>query len=136
LLGLEKAGVDFIAADMPNANRLTVGIMALVAQQEREAISSRTRAALAAAKDRGVKLGRPENLSNVQGGAQASALVRQAKSAARASDLRPTLEALQAGGATSYSALARKLNEQKIPSARGGAWHPVQVKRTLLIISK
>ncbi|GBR09907.1 recombinase family protein [Acetobacter oeni] len=57
LLGLDKAGVEFIAADMPNANRLTVGIMALVAQQEREAISARTKAALAAAKARGTKLG-------------------------------------------------------------------------------
>jgi len=44
LIGLEKAGLDFVAADMPNANRLTIGIMALVAQQEREAISARTRA--------------------------------------------------------------------------------------------
>lgn len=59
LLGLEKAGVDFIATDMPTANKLTVGIMALVAQQEREAISSRTKAALAAARERGVILGNP-----------------------------------------------------------------------------
>jgi DNA invertase Pin-like site-specific DNA recombinase len=131
LLGLDKAGVDFVAADMPNANRLTVGIMALVAQQEREAISARTKAALAAAKERGTKLGRPENLSNIEGGARASALVRQAKAAARAGDLRVTLEGLQAEGVMSYSALARALNEQKIPSARGGSWHPAQVKRTL-----
>ena len=52
LIGLERAGIDFVAADMPNANRLTVGIMALVAQQEREAISARTKAALAQAKIR------------------------------------------------------------------------------------
>ena len=50
LLGLQKAGVSFVAADMPEANALTVGIMALVAQQEREAISRRTREALAAAR--------------------------------------------------------------------------------------
>jgi hypothetical protein len=50
LLGLEKAGVDFVAADMPNANRLTVHIMAVIAQEERRMISERTKAALAAAK--------------------------------------------------------------------------------------
>src|SRR5215218_1403441 len=57
LLGLEKAGIDFVAADMPNANRLTVGIMAMVAEEERRMISARTKAALAQAKARGVKLG-------------------------------------------------------------------------------
>src|SRR3954447_16722721 len=57
LLGLEKAGVDFVAADMPTANRLTVGIMAMVADEERRLISKRTKGALAAAKKRGVKLG-------------------------------------------------------------------------------
>src|SRR5262249_60483162 len=60
LLGLEKAGIEFVAVDMPHANRLTVGIMALVAQQEREAISQRTKAALQAAKARGVVLGKPK----------------------------------------------------------------------------
>src|SRR5919112_1067645 len=57
LLGLEKAGVDFVAADMPHANRLTVGIMAMVADEERRMISARTKAALQAAKARGMKLG-------------------------------------------------------------------------------
>jgi DNA invertase Pin-like site-specific DNA recombinase len=54
---LEKADVDFVAADMPHANRLTVGIMAMVADEERRMISQRTKAALSAAKKRGVKLG-------------------------------------------------------------------------------
>jgi hypothetical protein len=57
LLGLEKAGVDFMAADMPTANRLTVGILTMVADEERRMISKRTKEELAAAKVRGVKLG-------------------------------------------------------------------------------
>jgi DNA invertase Pin-like site-specific DNA recombinase len=57
LLGLEKAGVDFVAADMPNANRLPVGIMAMVAEEERRMISKRTKDALVAAKRRGTQLG-------------------------------------------------------------------------------
>ena len=57
LLGLEKAGVEFVAVDMPNANRLTVRLMAVIAQEEREMIAARTKVALAAAKARGVTLG-------------------------------------------------------------------------------
>jgi DNA invertase Pin-like site-specific DNA recombinase len=57
LLGLKEAGVEFICCDMPNANRLTVGIMAMVAEEERRMISERTKAALAAAKARGIKIG-------------------------------------------------------------------------------
>src|ERR671927_1374969 len=64
LLGLQKAGVRFVAADMPEANELVVGIMAVVAQAERKMISARTKAALAAAKARGKRLGNPGNLRN------------------------------------------------------------------------
>src|SRR4249919_3203898 len=59
LTGLQKDGVKFVAADMPEANEMVVGIMALVAQAERRMISERTKAALQAAKARGVMLGNP-----------------------------------------------------------------------------
>src|SRR3954471_6799629 len=63
LLGLQKAGVRFVAADMPEANEMVVGIMAVVAQAEHKMISERTKAAMAAAKARGKRLGTPSNTS-------------------------------------------------------------------------
>ena len=79
LLGLEKAGVEFVAADMPYANRLTVGVMALVADDERRRISEHTKDALAAAKRRGVKLRcyRPGARLTAKARAAGSATVQQ-----------------------------------------------------------
>jgi hypothetical protein len=83
---------------MPNANRLTVGIMAMVAEEERQAISERTNAALAAAKASGVKLGgRVENLKDAELGRQKAAEARQAKAASRTADLRPAHRGYQGG---------------------------------------
>jgi DNA invertase Pin-like site-specific DNA recombinase len=89
LLKLQKAGVRFVACDMPEADNFTVGIFALLAQKERELISSRTREALAAAKRRGVKLGGDRgNLPSVaRQGTAASAQIRSRKAHKRADDL-------------------------------------------------
>ena len=132
LLGLERSGINFTAADMPDANRLTVGIMAMVAEEERHAISARTKAALAAAKARGVKLGgRPENLKNFELGWRRSAEKRKTKAANFASDLLPVIEAIRAEGITSFGGIAKALNERGIPTARGGRWKTVQVQRAI-----
>jgi DNA invertase Pin-like site-specific DNA recombinase len=132
LLGLDKAGVDFVAADMPNANRLTVGIMAMVAEEERRMISTRTKAALAAAKARGTKLGGNRGVKPTAKMREQAKAVRQQRADVRAADIAPTVKALQAAGATSLRAIAAKLNEQGIPTARGqGVWSAVQVARVI-----
>jgi hypothetical protein len=108
----------FVAAAMPSANRLTVGIMAMVAEEERRMISARTRAALAAARARGVRLGNPGNLKNQAAGRVAGNVVKAARAAAQAADILPTIRNLQAVGVTS----ARALNERGIPAVRSGRW--------------
>ena len=67
MIGLRDAGVDFVAADMPQADSFTVGILALVAERERDMISQRTKAALAVAKRRGTKLGNPNGAAHLRG---------------------------------------------------------------------
>ena len=131
LLNLQKAGVRFVAADMPEANELVVGIMAVVAQAERKMISARTKAALAAAKARGVRLGKPENLTNQEIG-QARGRDRQARRAQeRAQDLAPILAEIRALKAVSLRQIAAALNARAVPAARGGVWTATQVKRVL-----
>ena len=131
LLNLQKAGVRFVAADMPEANELVVGIMAVVAQAERKMISARTKAALAAAKARGVRLGKPENLSNREAG-QVRGRAQQARRATeRGQDLEPVIAAVRLEGAVSLRQFAAALNARGIPAPRGGVWSAAQVQRVL-----
>jgi len=132
LLGLEKAGIDFVAADMPNANRLTVGIMAVVAEEERRMISARTKAALAAAKRRGVKLGGDRGVVPSRKARRLAIEAVQARADAKAANLAPVLAELQQAGKTSLRAMAAALNEQGIPTSSGaGQWSASQVSRVL-----
>jgi DNA invertase Pin-like site-specific DNA recombinase len=133
LLNLQGAGTDFVCADMPQANRLTVGILAVVAEEEARRISERTRAALAAAKARGAKLGNPDHLDAAarRRGTAVSARARSDRAKQRALDLRPIVEEIRAGGARSLRELAAELNNRGIPTARQGRWSAIQVKRLL-----
>jgi DNA invertase Pin-like site-specific DNA recombinase len=131
LLGLQKAGVKFVAADMPEANEMVVGIMAVVAQAERKMISARTKAALAAAKARGVKLGGNRGTVITPGIRAKGVAVRQERSAARARDLAADIAEIRTSGASSLREIAAGLNARGVPTARGGTWSAVQVKRVL-----
>jgi DNA invertase Pin-like site-specific DNA recombinase len=133
LLRLQDSGAKFVAADVPFATDLTVGILAMVAQYEAEAISSRTKAALAAAKRRGVVLGNPAHLDQRARrlGTKASAKVRGAHADQDARDLAPILAELRAEGAVSLRGLAAGLNALGYTTPRGGAWGPGQVARVI-----
>jgi DNA invertase Pin-like site-specific DNA recombinase len=129
LLGMEKAGVDFVATDMPHANRLTVGIMALVAEEERRMISARTKAALAAAKARGTVLGGYRGHAVTMAAGEAGRRSQTVRARARTDDLLPVLDELRAAGVVSLGGIAAALNARGIPAARGGAWSATQVRR-------
>ena len=126
LLTLRKAGVDIVAADMPNAGTREFGIRAVVAQHEREEISRRTSAALAAAKARGVKLGSP----NPRAGGLAAGAARRKKTQAIATKAMPVITALRDAGA-SLRAIAAQLNEMGIPTATGKSWYAKTVSNMM-----
>lgn len=129
LLGLEKAGVEFVAADMPNANRLTVRLMAVIAQEEREMISARTKAALAAARARGRKLGGNRGGPKVDPAKGRAARSRIADAYAR--QVGPiALEAWRSAGEAkgSYGYAAAVLTERGIRTPCGGRWTRAAVR--------
>jgi DNA invertase Pin-like site-specific DNA recombinase len=129
---LMESGVDFEAVDFPQANRLTIHILAAVAEHEARMISERTKAALAAAKRRGVKLGGDRGARLTAKARQAGVEARQAHADARAADLAPIVKELQASGARSLRAIAAELNRRGIPTAAGsGQWQAAQVARVL-----
>lgn len=119
--------------DFPQANRLTVHILAAVAEHEREMISGRIKDACAAAKARGTKLGGNRGKVDLTShkGARASAAVRSAKAKRRAADIGPVIEEIRAKGAGSLRQIAAVLNEPRIRTAGGGEWSATQIKRVL-----
>jgi DNA invertase Pin-like site-specific DNA recombinase len=124
---LMDSGVEFVAVDNPHANKLTVHILAAVAEHEREMISERTRAALQAAKARGKRLGNPR-LSEA---AALGTAVGKAAADQRSAQILPIIRELRANGVASANAIATKLNERRVPTARGGRWTHVQVAAVL-----
>jgi DNA invertase Pin-like site-specific DNA recombinase len=105
-----ESGVEFVAADMPFANKLRIHILAVVAEHEREAISARTKAALAAAKARGVKLGGPK-LEQARRHGVAS---NKANADRFAANVLPVIEQIKATGVTSLRAVSRALNARGV----------------------
>jgi DNA invertase Pin-like site-specific DNA recombinase len=133
---LLEAGVDVRFADLPQiegaTGRFMVQMMVSVAELEAGMISKRTKDALAQAKKRGVVLGGYRGSTPTAKMRARSTAVLQQRAADRATDIAPTIKALQAAGATSLRAIAAGLNAQGIPTAKGnGPWSAVQVARVL-----
>jgi DNA invertase Pin-like site-specific DNA recombinase len=124
---LMDSGVEFVATDNPHANKLTIHILAAVAEHEREAISERTKAALAAAKARGKKLGGPR----LAAARKASIKARSEAADAFAANVRPIIKEIQASGVSSLRGVARALTARGVPTARGGSWSDVMVADVL-----
>lgn len=133
LLKLQAAGVPILFADMPQADSLVIGVMAMLAQWEREQISKRTKAALRVAKERGRNVGGDRgNLPAVRAlGASRSAAARSEAAKARAAKVLPHIEAARAAGHNSLRSIAGYLNRKGIRTVRGSEWRPGSLSRLL-----
>ncbi len=125
---LMESGVDFVACDMPTANRFMVHILSAVAEYEAKMISDRTKAGLASRKARSLPLGTPANLKR---GNKVAAEKNRAEALAVAERMRPAIEAIRGDGATSVRAIAAALNAKGYTTDRGSDWHPTSVARLL-----
>lgn len=134
LLTLRDSGAKLVAADNADVNDMTVGILAVIAEEERKAISARTKAALQAAKARNVRLGNPNGAEALRRAGRGNvAALKAIRSAAdqHAADLAPVIQHLQSEGHRSLRQLASALNDRHFQTPRGGAWHPTSVKNLL-----
>jgi len=132
LMTLRDSGVEFVAADLPEANTMTVGVMAVVAQHEREAISQRTKAALAAAKARGTVLGgKRAGAAKIEAYQRMGVAAAQQKARQEAELRREALENLLG---LSLNAMAAQLNADSVTTSRGSVWTATAVKRALALL--
>lgn len=129
IANLMDSKVEFVAVDLPTANRLTLHIMAAFAEHEREMISARTKAALAIRKAQGAKLGNRTNLAEAQ--VKGAAVVKR-EADAFAANVLPVIERIRTTGATSYNAIAKALNERGVRTAKGGTWAAATVRNIML----
>jgi DNA invertase Pin-like site-specific DNA recombinase len=129
LFRLRDEGVKFQAIDIPDCNSLTLCVFAGMAQHEREVISQRTKAALAARRARGLPMGTPRDLSAYAANAGAkgrAALLGKVQK--HALDMAPQIERARGeGGCTTLRCIATWLNDQGFVTLRGKQWTPAAV---------
>lgn len=138
LMKLRDAPFPVIAVDTPSADGFMFGILALVAEKERESISARTKAALAMSKKKlgGYRANAGDLRKHVKQGAAASVAVRKKKADARAADLAPHIRELRAAGVVKLADIAAELTRLRIQTPRGRDWTPSHVWRLLAQIER
>lgn len=127
---LMDSGVEFVCCDNPQANRFTIHILAALAEMEAEMISARTKAALAEAKRRGVKLGNPR-LNLCRGSPVAANAAWQQQTQQRADSYLGLVLEAQRGGASTLQGIADHLNQRGALTSSGGRWYPATIARLL-----
>jgi len=130
IFALRDSGVDFVCCDMPDANTLTVGLFAVIAQHERETISKRTKDALTAKKARGAQLGSPQNFTTTVIAQGQAAMQRNAREHQANRQAAQLAELLRAKGQTLWQ-IAANLNEAGYRTRRGKEFHATTVQRLL-----
>ncbi len=124
IAGLMETGVDFVAVDMPTADKFMLHVYAAMAEEEGRRISQRTKAALGAAKARGVELGK---------NGKVLAARHKAKARAFAETLLPIIIEIQNDGYRTVRDVTKALNDRGIPSREGGRWH---LRSTALLLQR
>jgi DNA invertase Pin-like site-specific DNA recombinase len=136
LFNLRDSGVKFQALDIPEANTLTLGVMAVLAQHEREIISGRTRVALEARRARGLPLGTPRDMSAYSARASALAVMtNKRKAKIRVSLVAPAIKAARLAGCSSLRQIAEHLDEMGVTTPRGRKWTPTAVANAEKLIA-
>ena len=127
LIQLSKSGVQFKCMDMPECDHFTISLFAVLAERERVTIAARVKAAMEAAKRRGVKLGGPNPVRSVE---LMNAGARQAKNSFKIQIL-PVIEEIKSAGVTTLQGIADALNRRGYSSRRNGKFHPSTVRAIL-----
>lgn len=131
ILNMKESGVDFQACDLPEMNTLTLGVLAVIAQHERELISERTKRALAVLKDRGQKLGNPNILEDTKEGRKLGAKAMRAKANDNENNRKAfqLIRSMRLAG-VGWSEIARALESGGFKASKGGSvWSPTMVQR-------
>jgi DNA invertase Pin-like site-specific DNA recombinase len=130
LLTLQNAGCDFVCCDCPNADKFTIGILALVAQRERELISERTKSGMAVAKARGAKIG----TQNPEAAVRSMVTGARKAKASFAGKMASTVAEIRSSGISTLQGVADCLNRRGFSTRTGKQWFPTSVRNLLAAI--